>query len=178
MCGEKPLLFLGGLNRAGSPPRMRGKGGIHLRLPEGDGITPACAGKSLDHSSLYRANWDHPRMCGEKPSTWTWIPQELGSPPHVRGKGSNLLSLGQGFRITPACAGKSRPLACADIVQEDHPRMCGEKAPQLHAFGVVMGSPPHVRGKVLGIHFLCRHLRITPAHAGKRYGTIKRFPVN
>ena len=49
----------------GSPPRVRGKRddkGIFEFLL---GITPACAGKTLE--MLYNAKdiWDHPRVCGE-----------------------------------------------------------------------------------------------------------------
>ena len=52
----------------GSPPRVRGKateltaGIIHV------GITPACAGKSSSAGKRRTDDWDHPRVCGEKPS--------------------------------------------------------------------------------------------------------------
>ena len=66
MCGEKfdnPKIDN---SQLGLPPRMRGKGGIHLRLPEGDGITPAYAGKSRKQQQAQTPRQDHPRMCGEK----------------------------------------------------------------------------------------------------------------
>ena len=92
----------------GSPPLARGKG-HKLRGKNGrKGITPACAGKRctrwLDRT-LYR---DHPRLRGEKqvcPLRFRFL---LGSPPLARGKGSSKIPPSKRYRITPACAGKSR----------------------------------------------------------------------
>ena len=71
----------------GSPPRMRGKvfGGVesHSRV----GITPACAGKSVCCRFLRYKISHHPRVCGEKLAFWVVSGWEMGSPPHVRGKG-------------------------------------------------------------------------------------------
>ena len=66
MCGEK----FGQVSRTffplGSPPHVRGKDYILADLIGRSGITPACAGKRLYFSGFNRAQWDHPRMCGEK----------------------------------------------------------------------------------------------------------------
>ena len=35
------------------------------------------------------------------------------------------------------------------LVERDHPRMCGEKSAGSASPEIVMGSPPHVRGKEL-----------------------------
>ena len=66
-------------------------------------------------------------MGGEK-QTWCYEHKEqIGSPPHGRGKDDDLVLMMADLRITPAWAGKSpftpaQPLSC-----EDHPRMGGEK---------------------------------------------------
>ena len=46
VCGEKALTFFQPSSVMGSPPRVRGKGVVHVRAQIGEGITPACAGKS------------------------------------------------------------------------------------------------------------------------------------
>ena len=69
--------------------------------------------------------------------------------------------------ITPACAGKSRPITWATSWRRDHPRMCGEKYRHGYRSGTQGGSPPHVRGKE---HQPPTHDRcpgITPVCAGK-----------
>ena len=45
MCGEKAAFQRLHLQRLGSPPHMRGKGARLTDHGNGNGITPACAGK-------------------------------------------------------------------------------------------------------------------------------------
>lgn len=85
---------------------MRGKGPAMSPGHITCGITPACAGKRHCKRFSQLVYWDHPRMCGEKKSFANSIEMELGSPPHVRGKGGFRPSSYLLFRITPACAGK------------------------------------------------------------------------
>ena len=66
MCGEKPALPPGVLAPPGSPPHVRGKVGAAGLNNLIDGITPACAGKSLSGHTSKSGMKDHPRMCGEK----------------------------------------------------------------------------------------------------------------
>ena len=70
--------------------------------------------------------------------------------------------------ITPAYAGKSRPLVLRTSWTWDHPRVCGEKFPLDYISHAQTGSPPRMRGK--GQALLANDLRvgITPAYAGKR----------
>ena len=70
-------------------------------------------------------------------------------------------------RITPACAGKSHFATNFHLNKRDHPRMCGEKWDKLPREIKQKGSPPHVRGKVLGASKGCDGVGITPACAGK-----------
>ena len=92
---------------------------------------------------------DHPRMCGENPHIVVKMFGTSGSPPHVRGK------RWQGTRntcrrgITPACAGKTYKDKYAFARKMDHPRMCGENSQISSDMQILLGSPPHVRGKPL-----------------------------
>ena len=65
---------------------MRGK----VKLPEKEeyfnGITPACAGKSILLPLDLTQRKDHPRVCGEKYMDSTRYFVKTGSPPRVRGK--------------------------------------------------------------------------------------------
>ena len=110
-------------------------------------ITPACAGKRCRSPAFRSMPWDHPRMCGEK-------------------SGHNGLQLGI-LGITPACAGKSCPPQAPTFTRQDHPRVCGEKAGLVFQLACPLGSPPRVRGKVIGSGLGPIPLRITPAYAGK-----------
>ena len=118
---------------------------------------------------VYPARYrDHPRMCGEKKSFANSIEMELGSPPHVRGKGTSVFRYFFHGRITPACAGKRRCKAASCELSWDHPRMCGEKKCCVNRSLFVWGSPPHVRGKEIYAFCFSRGYGITPACAGKR----------
>ena len=111
---------------------------------------------------------DHPRVCGEKQlqdDTGTGVP---GSPPRVRGK-AQLQGSGLWFRgITPACAGKSSAIRLLPTVQQDHPRVCGEKLSCPVRGHHHKGSPPRVRGKERPKTLEACLAGITPACAGKR----------
>ena len=71
------------------------------------------------------------------------------------------------YGITPAHAGKRWCLSGWSAPPEDHPRTCGEKASAPGAATPFVGSPPHMRGKVLAALMPTNALGITPAHAGK-----------
>ena len=49
--------------------------------------------------------------------------------------------------ITPAYAGKSHSKRTREKINGDHPRLCGEKVPEILQFSSVVGSPPPMRGK-------------------------------
>ena len=189
VCEEKNFLLLMTSRRSGSPPRVRGKGHVcHCSLVCCR-ITPACAGKSLLRvvGQCYEPGitparagkrtsdaagiafwWDHPRVCGEKSSSSSRLSCASGSPPRMRGKESGCVPGLPGSRITPAHAGKRDKTAIFEEWCRDHPCVCGEKTKPVPAGGILMGSPPRVRGKAVaqGAHVLAAG--ITPAHAGKR----------
>ncbi len=86
----------------------------------------------------------------------------------MRGKGHLDAMLCSSFRITPACAGKSSEISSKCPFAQDHPRVCGEKAPFLAGAHIYHGSPPRVRGKGSASWTVNLRQRITPACAGKR----------
>ena len=127
VCGEKPRSSHSNPRRVGSPPRVRGKGRIHIAGNAHAGITPAYAGKSSGGARADRGWKDHPRACGEKGQVREHFKVKEGSPPRMRGKGSGFPSVGCSRGITPAYAGKSAERTASAAGCRDHPRVCGEK---------------------------------------------------
>ena len=66
----------------------------------------------------------------------------------MRGKGCFCPCLLFVNRITPAHAGKRVEFSSSGGTSKDHPRTCGEKISMSLWSIVVIGSPPHMRGKV------------------------------
>ena len=108
-----------------------------------------------------------PRVCGEKRLCAPPIASAVGSPPRMRGKDFWHYADNYATGITPAYAGKRRCKAAFCAWFWDHPRMCGEKYLRIAVFVLLLGSPPHVRGKAS--FFGCSRPGdgITPAYAGK-----------
>ena len=90
-----------------------------------------------------------------------------GSPPRRRGKVGAQDFLGLHGGITPAWAGKSGSGSCYCLGSGDHPRMGGEKWNLRQRSKMLLGSPPHGRGKAFWSFCTCAAARITPAWAGK-----------
>ena len=67
----------------------------------------------------------------------------------MRGKEFIIKLFHYGTRITPAHAGKSSKVQPSKSLAEDHPRTCGEKLQIALLHIRAVGSPPHMRGKVL-----------------------------
>ena len=89
-------------------------------------ITPACAGKTKEVHKMQETEKDHPRVCGENYFARVARGEEAGSPPRVRGKRACCDVALSVFRITPACAGKTRAAGRHGRQIRDHPRVCGE----------------------------------------------------
>ena len=96
-----------------------------------------------------------------------WTITQSGSPPRMRGKGLSDDGHFVAYRITPAYAGKRRSVLVLLQADRDHPRICGEKLEAVFPRFDHLGSPPHMRGKVLGECPENDCTRITPAYAGK-----------
>ena len=157
-----------GLYRLGSPPHMRGKGIVHVFVPEKLGITPAYAGKRQHPVQCPLVGRDHPRVCGEKVYKDIKHVAAVGSPPRMRGKDGVNDSAQAVTGITPACAGKRELAAATKSLCGDHPRVCGEKNSLIIGQTGLLGSPPRVRGKVKYTGGQKYAEGITPAYAGKR----------
>ena len=110
----------------GSPPRMRGK--LHTRHHRNRAgrITPAHAGKTSSRFTARSSPADHPRACGENPTTKAVRKTVNGSPPRMRGKHSRCAVPLRQARITPAHAGKTSFRDYGIEKGADHPRACGE----------------------------------------------------
>ena len=110
VCGEKLISSKHCLSISGSPPHVRGKARWWRWSWKITRITPACAGKRCSLRLCPRSSRDHPRMCGEKLRNHRIRQLGAGSPPHVRGKGTEEVIVIQVTGITPACAGKRREI--------------------------------------------------------------------
>ena len=106
LCGEKVSVSLKIFSDLGSPPPMRGKVRVAQNASNKGGITPAYAGKRQMVKNTAGGVWDHPRLCGEKRHTHVQNLIEVGSPPPMRGKGSEGSDEVTLTGITPAYAGK------------------------------------------------------------------------
>ena len=85
----------------------------------------------------------------------------------MRGKAAAFMFALESLRITPAYAGKSRSITAPQLLNRDHPRICGEKADLDLGSTQSMGSPPHMRGKGGKVLRCGICPGITPAYAGK-----------
>ena len=167
VCGEKiDEIFLCGIF-TGSPPRMRGKDILLRKTMRSNRITPAYAGKSVPCYRSAPASGDHPRVCGEKTRSPSFIVVKRGSPPRMRGKGKGAAARKLRAGITPAYAGKSLRHCCFCVLHRDHPRVCGEKTNPALPGITKPGSPPRMRGKVENNMLDEIEDGITPAYAGK-----------
>ena len=153
----------------GSPPRVRGKHNKGKARGYDSGITPACAGKMHSRPRRSYPARDHPRVCGENDDSYPRAHVRLGSPPRVRGKSLFALVKTVEGRITPACAGKTDHDPTKVKAERDHPRVCGENLVPESQKMASWGSPPRVRGKLLGEIGNQFRVGITPACAGKTF---------
>ena len=85
MCGVHRYSWTSGMGQLGSPPHVRGPLLPKVEKMKMVGITPACAGTTLQNHDRNAASRDHPRMCGDHSQCWTAKIISRGSPPHVRG---------------------------------------------------------------------------------------------
>ena len=148
--GEKFCVPAGLFARQGSPPRGRGKDFTEESEVQGNGITPAWAGKSAFAKDDKQKRRDHPRVGGEKRCSWGDSTREQGSPPRGRGKVHSICLELRQHGITPAWAGKSPLVTRLYALAEDHPRVGGEKLSSILSSSSTVGSPPRGRGKEAG----------------------------
>ena len=134
---------------AGSPPRMRGRRFAYSPPPHNYRLTPANAGTTLPVCSSESALRAHPRECGDDATGARAAISHTGSPPRMRGRRSRRWRHILRFRLTPANAGTTYPLAEAAANAEAHPRECGDDWVDARWAMVPKGSPPRMRGRLM-----------------------------
>ena len=132
----------------GSPPLMRGTESNSLIRWPCIRITPAHAGNSPRPSKKGPVAKDHPRSCGEQSRKCQQVQARPGSPPLMRGTGTQVQSKPLRNRITPAHAGNRKPGLFFANGYWDHPRSCGEQLHLMALSWLAPGSPPLMRGTV------------------------------
>ena len=151
----------------GSPPLVRER---HCRCRangSSTGITPARAGKTPGDTTQAGRLQDHPRSCGKDThSNWASSVRR-GSPPLVRERPFREDDNGDASGITPARAGKTRPVRKYKNKKWDHPRSCGKDPSGCRPMPREPGSPPLVRERRFPVYGLIEQIGITPARAGK-----------
>ena len=86
VCGENKQLSIDVWRDNGSSPRVRGKHTPPIVVVCGEGLIPACAGKTVAIKAAQSATTAHPRVCGENSQLGIGRVMLWGSSPRVRGK--------------------------------------------------------------------------------------------
>ena len=149
MRGEDVVMTWTMRRGTGSPPHARGRRRPSRRPNGPRRITPACAGKTGEPDEDPSEPQDHPRMRGEDRRDAGQSEMVAGSPPHARGRRIDLAAPMGTPGITPACAGKTILHGPKGPSPRDHPRMRGEDDSAGSSGRILVGSPPHARGRHL-----------------------------
>ena len=169
MCGENVSAEGLTVPTVGSSPRVRGKLIAVNAERLGQGLIPACAGKTSFRVICIPGDGAHPRVCGEN----TYKARESyiapGSSPRVRGKPPDEVCRGVSDGLIPACAGKTIYIQDVEHQVQAHPRVCGENSLRLLFLLSLGGSSPRVRGKLYALHTVGKKKRLIPACAGKTF---------
>ena len=150
----------------GSSPRMRGAPTITEAGFYRAGIIPAYAGSTRSPRLLLSPSGDHPRVCGEHPSSQREIVRHEGSSPRMRGALSAPASGAGESRIIPAYAGSTPAPGPLGSPAWDHPRVCGEHSADGGRDFPRDGSSPRMRGAPRITFRPNRKSGIIPAYAG------------
>ena len=148
MRGENPYSAGSAVPTSGSSPHARGKRNQIDDCGPGNGLIPACAGKTMEQENYATLVGAHPRMRGENALVLAVRLRLVGSSPHARGKLSLSCSCLAYSRLIPACAGKTARCCVSRRGGRAHPRMRGENTESTHAPQTPQGSSPHARGKL------------------------------
>ena len=167
VCGENLATVRTPWAFSGSSPRVRGKLIFAAARCRGEGLIPACAGKTVLHQAWGYSSGAHPRVCGENFRLSRLRNSSGGSSPRVRGKlvPTGLLAGGSG--LIPACAGKTKGLDMPESEEGAHPRVCGENPGLVRLWISASGSSPRVRGKLNSERTVLGQAGLIPACAGK-----------
>ena len=146
VCGEHSKTISVPTGHVGSSPRVRGTLKVARCRIVLEGIIPACAGNTVEAVAERRGVGDHPRVCGEHPSTIWPCAIGRGSSPRVRGTQDDRRRGQRRHGIIPACAGNTERQPLRHLRFWDHPRVCGEHSDAWFSAVAPVGSSPRVRG--------------------------------
>ena len=186
VCGGRCLARYGEKRFVGSSPRVRGTrppASSFPRssriIPAGAGtllpapgfrtsarIIPACAGDASAQSMNLVSISDHPRVCGGRSPSYTFMMVWESSSPRVRGTLKNVKTRECRTRIIPACAGDAGLEPRLALRGPDQPRVCGGRAAFSRSGLALIGSSPRVRGTHALLLAPFGKGRIIPACAG------------
>ena len=154
------------LRNEGSSPRMRGARFCLRKMVWCTRIIPADAGSTDRRRPGTSADRDHPRGCGEHPSSHHARPFAAGSSPRMRGALPARADGSAEMGIIPADAGSTIRPSPVSKPTWDHPRGCGEHASLTSWSPSPHGSSPRMRGAQTGLSSDEQALGIIPADAG------------
>ena len=153
----------------GSSPRMRGAQTRQNSNRIYQRIIPADAGSTRRTTCPHSPRPDHPRGCGEHLVCSCVDNLYYGSSPRMRGAprliGASMTIAG----IIPADAGSTVRRVLHQLLQEDHPRGCGEHGSGSSACFSSSGSSPRMRGAPRLGQVLSGLAGIIPADAGSTH---------
>ena len=175
VCGERLAARPRSSVINGSSPRVRGTAGRHVLVHELARFIPACAGNGPTSASPTPRSTVHPRVCGERPGVERPGPGNAGSSPRVRGTEVEDRPDTKPVRFIPACAGNGWADAFVGSASSVHPRVCGERDPEVDHVLHGDGSSPRVRGTGRATAQHRRQPRFIPACAGngEQYDTLR-----
>ena len=150
----------------GSSPRGRGTLENRPKQPRQLRVIPAWAGNTNGRPRRAPALPGHPRVGGEHRVADLLEESEFGSSPRGRGTRFRRLVLCGRFRVIPAWAGNTIPLALAPSGRTGHPRVGGEHCRGDRGRGMEHGSSPRGRGTHGRATARRARRRVIPAWAG------------
>ena len=150
----------------GSSPRVRGTRREADFALGSLRFIPACAGNAIQWVGTNTNVAVHPRVCGEREVSSAVQDYAHGSSPRVRGTRRGCRGAWGGSRFIPACAGNAYAPTEPKPYSPVHPRVCGERAPELIEGIEQDGSSPRVRGTPAEASVTAAITRFIPACAG------------
>ena len=148
---------------------MRGKLTAQHITRKTDGNIPAYAGKTIAGAGVSDSSEEHPRVCGENPTTTIPAGQSTGTSPRMRGKQIRLGFEDRSLGNIPAYAGKTCDRFYIISPIKEHPRVCGENHLMLSYLHFLLGTSPRMRGKQCSLYMALAIKGNIPAYAGKTY---------
>ncbi|BCX89980.1 hypothetical protein MIN45_P2354 [Methylomarinovum tepidoasis] len=146
MRGERTIEVCDVDDGRGSSPHARGTRHPQFRQFGRGRFIPACAGNARSSPSTFHRRPVHPRMRGERCSSWPVLGVNAGSSPHARGTLEGSFSSFFVNRFIPACAGNAFLRQAPPFRVTVHPRMRGERLKFGDLSPAHNGSSPHARG--------------------------------